>query len=67
MKEEILQKLGKNHKNTLELLKSKKSEPYGLYTYRGEIYLLNDGKDILWENITNVEQLNIYNQIISND
>ena len=65
MKKEIINILGSNHTNTVELLSTKKNDIYGLYTYEGNVYVLLDGDDIDFDDLTLLEQTEIKNQIVS--
>jgi hypothetical protein len=67
MKQQILDKLGNNHTKPVELLAATGNEPYGLYTYRGDVYVLNAGQDSSFDDLTLNEKSKIVDQIISNN
>jgi hypothetical protein len=66
MKKIIINKFGDNHIEAIELLDAVENEPYGLYTYEGEVYILKDGEDFNFDELTLNEKTNIINQISSN-
>ena len=60
MKEKIILGLGENHKNPIEFLDVKyHTEVYGLYTYKGDVFCLKDGKDIPFDELIIGEQKKI--------
>jgi hypothetical protein len=62
MKEQIINILGKNHKSIeFDLVDGF----YGLYTYRGEVYVFKDGWDIPYTEIDSKTQKKILDIIIS--
>lgn len=65
MKQQILNILGNNHKDTIELLSATSNEPYGLYTFKGDVYILKDGEDLAFDDLTPTEQKKVTNQVTS--
>jgi hypothetical protein len=66
MKEQILKILGNNRKWPVELLSATQpNQPYGLYTYRGEIYVFKEGQDISFDQLTSAEQTSVTSDILS--
>ena len=61
MKEKIINILGKNHHNPIEFLIDKNHNNfYGLYTFKGEIYVLISGEDIHFDEIEIDDQTKIF-------
>ena len=57
MKEQILQLLGKNHTDPIQFKSvNSYSEIYGLYTYKGGVYIFSEGRDIDFDDLTEKEQ-----------
>jgi hypothetical protein len=65
MKRQILNILGDNHKDTIELLLATGNEPYGLYTYKGGVYVLQDGDDLDFDDLTSSEQKKVTDQVVT--
>lgn len=60
--EEILEKLGPNHTDTIGFTRiQERTKVYALYTLNNRVYVLKDGKDITFEEITESEQIEILN------
>jgi len=63
--QEILDKLGANHTDTIAFTEVKEyNKVYALYTFKNEVYVLKEGMDISFEEITEQEQkevLNLFN------
>lgn len=58
--EQILSKLGNNHKKQIFL---KLSYAESIYTFRGGIYIINMGEDLEFSDLTKTQQLEILNKI----
>ena len=55
--EEILEKLGPNHTDTIGFTEVKEYDKvYALYTFENGVYVLKEGMDIPFEEITELEQ-----------
>lgn len=63
MKEDIIGKLGKNHKKTIGFNNIPYTEVYAIYTYRGNVYCLKEGIDIPFDDLTEEEQKKIINLV----
>jgi hypothetical protein len=67
MKNQIIKIIGDNHTESLELLLANDNEPYGLYTFKGDVFVLKNGFDIPYDELTLPEQKKVFNQIKSNN
>lgn len=68
MKDQIIEKLGKNHKTTIEFtLVNDYNSVYGLYTFKNNIYVLKAGEDLGFEELSISEQNTVLNDVISNN
>ncbi len=69
MKKQIIEILGKNHKIPIEFnsVKNYTEDVYGLYTYKGGIYVFKDGMDLDFDELTLKEQKKIFDIILSKE
>lgn len=68
MKEQIIELLGKNHTNTIQFLSVKNYyEVYGLYTYRNDVFVLKEGMDLSFDELTEKEQKKVFNMVVTKD
>jgi len=68
MKEQILEILGKSHTDPIAFNSVKTyTEIYGLYTYKGGVYVFREGRDIDFDDLTEKEQKKVCNMVISKD
>jgi hypothetical protein len=64
--EEIIKILGPNNTNPIQFLENKKfPEISGIYTYKGNVYVLKDGGDYNFNLLTEKEQKEIINMTLS--
>lgn len=53
----VIQVLGKNHKNTIQFDDAlRHDEPYGLYTYRGNVHIIKAGEEWNFADLTDSEK-----------
>ncbi len=61
MKKDILSKMGMNRTTPAQFTADRKyDEVYGLYTYRGDVYVFKEGMDIPFDEITEKEQKEVH-------
>lgn len=63
MKEQIIDLLGKNHTTPIEF--ELVNGFYGLYTYKGGVYVFKDGQDIDYEDIDEKDKTKLLNIVLS--
>ena len=64
IEEKIISILGKNHTTTLQFTPvSDHRDVYGLYTYRGCVYVLKNSMDIDFESLTEKDQIKIFSMV----
>lgn len=65
MKEKIIELLGKNHKDPIDFQTSY-DQVYGLYTFKGDVYVLKQGMDLDFEeDLTEKEQKKVLELVLS--
>ena len=53
----IVEVLGKNHKNAIQFDDALgHDEPYGLYTYRGNVHIIKNSEEWSFNDLTNAEK-----------
>ena len=58
--EKVIEVLGKNHTNPIQFEDAKSyDDPYGLYTYRGGIYVLKGGMDLDYKDLSDQDKKNL--------
>lgn len=68
MKNEILTKLGGNHKSTIEFIDVKNyNEVYGLYTFENDVYVLKNGEDLCFDELDKSEQKKVCDMVLKNE
>jgi len=66
MKEQIIGILGKNHKTPIEFnLVRNYDEVYGLYTYKGGVYVFKESMDIDFDELESKEQKEVLGLVLS--
>ena len=63
MKEQIIDLLGKDHTTPIEF--DLTNGFYGLYTYRGGVYVFKDGEDINYEDIHDKDKTKLLTVVLS--
>jgi len=69
MKDQIIELLGKNHKIPIEFnyVKNYSEDVYGLYTYKGGVYVFKDGMDLDFDDLTPKEQKKVFDTVLSKE
>lgn len=67
MKEQIIEVLGQNHKSIQFNAVNSHSEVYGLYTYKGGVYVFKEGQDIDFDDLDTKEQKKVLALVLSKD
>lgn len=67
MKEQIIEVLGQNHKSIQFNVVKSNSEVYGLYTYRGGVYVFKEGQNIDFDDLDTKEQKKVLALVLSKD
>ena len=68
IKEQIIEVLGQNHKHPIQFnAVNSHSEVYGLYTYKGGIYVFKEGQDIDFDDLDTKEQKKVLALVLSKD
>jgi hypothetical protein len=66
MKTKILETLGDNHKTPIHFNSvTSYTEVYGLYTYKGGVYVFKEGRDLDFEDLTQQEQKKVFELVES--
>jgi len=67
VKQQIIDILGQNHKSIQFNVVKSNSEVYGLYTYKGSVYVFKEGQDIDFDDIDTKEQKKVLGLVLSKD
>lgn len=66
MKNKIIELLGENHTTTIEFTSvNNYEEVYGLYTYKNDVYVLQGGQDIPFDELIEKEQKTVLSMVES--